>query len=261
MKTTGIALSASLCLLTSTSFALNPVLGIYTNMGAGVAYTPNVTATTNTVSCKDKIECLNLQPASVTLNYKLLGNVFGGIGYQWEKFRAEFEVLGSSNKIKTIDIGLANGSTVTLEDSAASGDIITFSGNTYLIAGLLNGYYQFYTPGQTSSWVPYVGVGVGFGSVSTSANLDCNPTNLPNPPVTPTLCNGEIPGAKVTNSGSTAVGQIMLGTSYFMDDYSTIFLDYRYITSGSIKPLNTSYKVQTFNIGFNFAMDNFLENA
>jgi len=261
MKLTKLTAALILSQAVSTSaFAVtSPVYGWYVGLGGGVSYTPNITINHVTLSCTSADPaCLALQNNKVKLDYKLLGNVFGSIGYKQEKYRVEAEIFGTGNKLKNIFIRDPSGNYLKLNNSSASGDPITFKGQTTLIGVLANGYYDFYKPGQESNWVPYVGLGIGFGSANTSVNLNCNPTNWTNPPAN---CNGEIPGAKISSTESTVVGQVAAGASYYMDSYSTIFLDYRFITTGSLRALDTRYQVQTINFGFNFALDNFFDNT
>lgn len=249
-----------LSLLSSSLYALNPVMGIYTHIGGGVGYTPNVTTTnskfTLTTGAPDPI---------IKLDNKILVDGFLGFGYRQENYRLELEVLGAGNNLKNIYI-TTNGSTLKLNDSSASGDKITFEGKTYLIGVMANAYYQFFQTGQQSPWMPYLGGGIGYGRVKTRLNLVCNPNNS-NANYSYATCNSsssdnsEIPGTKVSTSASTAVGQIIAGASYFMDDYSTISIDYRFTTTGNLKALDARYQMQTLNLSFNFAMDNFFNNV
>lgn len=257
MKLKGIICGLSSLLLTTPGYAINPVLGIYTDLGAGFNFTPNITITRPTVSCNiDDPSCVDIQTNKIKLDYKMLGQVFGGVGYRWTNFRVEGIIFGGGNKINKIRITTPNGDEHTLEDSSASGDKITFKGSTQLVAFMANGIFQYFR--DTSDWMPYAGLGIGFGSANTSISLQCNPTNFTNPP---TSCNGDIPGAKVSSSESTPVGEFIVGASYFMDDYSTIYFDYRFVTTGSLRALDTRYQIHTFNIGFNFAMHNFFGNT
>jgi opacity protein-like surface antigen len=81
-------------------------------------------------------------------------------------------------------------------------------GQTDLFYGLANGYYDF---DIGSRFVPYLGAGVGYGSI----NLDGTPSGL----------------ASVDDSDEVPLWQVSAGASYLLSDRMSLFGGYRYLSS------------------------------
>lgn len=249
LKTT--TLSATLLALPITLHALNPIQGWYGGLLVGGNYSPSISFLRtnpfpNTPNYGKQVK--------ETLSYSNLGDIGGDIGYRIENYRIEGEFVYNNIPYNGLNIGdifitgpNSSGGGGTSAPVFINGDITTgrlqFQGSTSLYAGFLNGYYDFFYPNYTDSFVPFIGGGVGYGLFQNWIQFLFNGNDLAN--------------ANVTKNSNAFVWQGIFGISYYLDDYSAFALDFRYI-SGSQTTLNTYFmtyhnvpQIYTLNLTFN----------
>jgi opacity protein-like surface antigen len=160
----------------------------------------------------------------------------GFAGYKFSNFRAEGELLYTSNSIfqkKT------NG--FVRESNFNLSQIDPLSGNINNFAVMVNGYYDIETGSQ---FKPFVGVGMGFSSASVTVKGE-----------------GTVVGQvqEETASASEFTYQFKIGTAYAISDSTDLYLQYRYLkgpstlragsASGGVDYNNSSFEFGT-RLGF-----------
>ena len=232
MKTL-IPLGIAGALFTSSSLAFNPVCGWYAGFIVGGSYAPDVDFTVTA-------HPFYTTPLRGEIDYRF---GFGGgaqLGYRvYEHFRVEAQALYYSNEFSKLTI---NGEVVPRHGSHAPPGL-SMHGRSNLMGGFINAYYEFMSQcDDDNRMVPYIGLGIGYTSLKNSVvfyfdDLRLIPTDVSS-----------------TQSGPGAQG--IIGFSYFLDDYTTASLDYRYIATNSITDFNNSrYALHTLNLTMNFAFD------
>lgn len=228
MKHCARAVALGTFLLNTATFAANPAPGLYAGIMGGGSYSPRL-----------NFAIVNPFTGVYTpgkLGYKAGGNGGGQLGYRICKFRLEGEV--NFNYIPFDKLTISN--FYIRNNVPVYG--VGMKGETQFIAGLFNAYYEMYQPdGSIYGLVPYVGVGVGFANVQSRAKFYFNQVL--------------IAGSQEKDSNSTAIAQAILGASYFLDDFTTVGLDVRYIGSRRINVLNERLQVLTLNVILNFSFD------
>lgn len=227
----GTIATVSSLLLVSHSVAamnLNPVKKWYVGFTGGASFLPSVTAS--------KKESIPLFDKTFTENYSLSYNPGGGgsieLGYRCNKFRFELEGLFNYNAFHQITMGKY---TFTSGKDAN----LSFNGDTYYPAGFFNILYELYAEGTNkTNWAPYVGVGVGYGGIYNVFNLTYQGSTF----------------YTYSKHHSVLMGQAIAGLGYFMDDYTFVGLDYRYVGSQKYGDLNLTLKDNTVNVSFTFAL-------
>ncbi|WP_165475038.1 outer membrane protein [Legionella yabuuchiae] len=234
MKQYGLISAVALSLGLSTTYAANPMNGLYGGIILGGSYAPkgtinfNAPLTPNTTSCSSSASCA---PASGTLAYSGYGNIGGQIGGRYNHFRVELEPVVNYNPYQKITIG------TTTFTSPKSSTALRLEGSTTTIALMINAFYDFYTAHSQSDFVPYLGAGIGYANVDNSMRFYCN--------------NVTIPCTKISESTHSAVVQGIVGAAYFMDDFTWFGLDYRYITTQKVNVMTSRVEVHTINLSFN----------
>ena len=233
-----LGLLASLALSNSV-FAVNPVQGFYGGLMAEGSRGPG----NNIIDFHHD----NMM-FSGTVNYSSIGGGGGGvIGYKIRNFRIEAEALYNRVSYDSLTVGSCTFVTPTIitpkgqcpQDIQKDG--LGFNGSTSAVYGMLNGYYDFVTYGGDSNVVPYVGLGIGKSRVKNSSNFINTKTKASK-------------GHSDTTSSSAAQG--ILGVSYYLDDYTWAGMDYRYLTTNSLKSFaNSRYAINSLNFNVNFAFD------
>lgn len=221
MKATNVGLIASL-LVTCSASALNPPTGWYGGLGLGVSQAPDIQ--------------FNLGSTPGTLTHTVLGKTGGQIGYRKNHFRVEGEVFYNNNAYSHLTIGdrtfpnsNSNASTSNSfrENSNSDPSLIAFNGYTNTYALMLNGFFDFYSPGETKGLVPYVGLGVGYAHVENNLNFvsSSSSANI----------------ANVYEATNDMAGQVIAGLSYYLTDSFSFSLDGRYFSSlqsnNTLKPV------------------------
>lgn len=232
-----------LLLINSVSYALNPVQGWYAGVFLGVSNQPNTQFTLNTPIVTPKVTI----PTDITgtIKHSVLGSVGGEVGYRCNNFRVEAEVLYNNNPYKTLTI---NGFTVK---SPSSSSTLRMKGAVNSGAILANGFYDIYTPNEDgwSQIVPYVGGGLGYAYVQNNIEFYYNDVLLK--------------AGDITEGRGAAAGQGIVGVSYFLDDFTTLGIDFRYLTTAIVKhsflrgneAFNSRFTLYSINLLFNGAFD------
>ena len=220
---------STLFLVSWSACAVNPVPGFYAGIMLGVNYSPSISLDfpypeTNVVT-------------SGTAFYSILGNIAGQAGYRCNHLRVEGELFYNNNPIRSLELGTTTFNSVSKYSSSEAVKAQTNTG-----AFMINAFYDFYTPGQTVYFSPYVGLGIGYAYVNTTTKFYDN--------------SYYIPGTNITESGAAPGGQVILGLGYFLDDFTTVGLDLRYFsTKGPVATFNSRMQIATVNITINGSFD------
>lgn len=227
---TTIATVSGLLLVSQSTAAmnLNPVKGWYVGGTGDASFLSGGTATKTTT--------IPLFDATFTQDYALNYQPGGGgsieLGYRCNKFRFEAEGMFNYNAYHQIRVGKY---TFTSGKDAN----LSFSGETYYPAGFFNVLYELYAEGTNkTNFAPYAGAGIGYGGIYNVFNL---------------TYQGSTFYTYKKNHG-VLMGQLIAGLGYFMDDYTFVGIDYRYIGSQKYGELNLSLKDNTVNVGFTCAL-------
>lgn len=238
-----------LSLLSTQVMAVNPVTGWYGGFMVTASYTPSfeLTAANPNAIYIPPIPSLNL-PVNIPsseIDYRAAGGGAGGqLGYRFNPcWRLEGEFLFNVNEYSSISFG--NRLTINrYSDSQPNG--LNQNGRTNLYVGMINAYYDFVSSDPESYLVPYVGIGLGYAQVENRITFNAFEQEI---------------GPRIDLSTSGFAGQIILGFSYFLDDFTTANLDYRFLTTNNLSNENVLYsydrrfEYQTLNFSMNFAFD------
>lgn len=245
-------------LASSTAFSATPEDGWYAGLMGELSYAPSLDFRLSSTSFYNINTFLTflgypplLSPAG-EVKYSHVGGGGGGqVGYRYCGFRFEGELLFNTSSYDKLSIG---GYSLTDNTNAALAfpfSNLTINGSTTLGAGLFNIYYDFYDMnGDDISWVPYVGLGIGYGYVQNKLSLDYNTTPTATTVVSTTLVDFK-------ENTSTPVGQAILGISYLFNDSFSMGLDYRYLTTREISGFNERLTLHTLNLNFNYWFDTY----
>ena len=218
-------------LLSQVSFGLNPEPGVYAGVLLGPSWAPSIT--------------LKTTPA-FELNYQVMGQIGAQVGYRWDKVRAEAEFFYNSNPYSNI---VFNNVTYTTNKTTDN----FFTGQTNLMFGMFNLYYDLLPPPNTdSSFAPFVGIGAGYGSSQNTLAI--------------TLNGEQITPSSLGRSHTTYGGQVIGGLLGFLDDFSYFILDIRYFSTtnytqnitfqnGSTQDISYKNQIVSVNLSFNRALD------
>jgi opacity protein-like surface antigen len=244
----GLALSSSV-------FGANPIQGWYGNLIAGVTHGPSSYSRTFTGNAP------NIGPIAVTgtVNNSFVGGGVGmGVGYRIQQFRIEAQAFYSYIHSESLTIGnctLVSPSLETPIGGAACPPNAGFNGSSSLFYGMINGFYDFYIS-EDSDLSPYLGLGIGGANQKNGVNF-VNTTTLQS-----------IGGNTKSNSPAA---QFIVGLNYFIDDYATIGMDFRYLSTSNLKNQNSTtpnvinafsgqtsdrYTMASLNFLINFSFDN-----
>lgn len=222
-----------LMLASSSLFAVEPAMGWYAGFMLGPSYSPSTD-----ITIQNPPFFLAPAPIVADVSYSILGNFGGQFGYRCNKFRYEGELVYNRNNVKEIT---AAGLTLNTDPNIFGTSI---NGNTSTAAAFFNAYYEFYDEDYAeTTFVPYVGLGIGYANVKNSLTI-----------TTPGLLGTQI-DFKNSVSGSAPVGQAILGINYFFNDNISLGSDLRYMKSKSINAFNSSISVGTWNFLMNFSFD------
>jgi opacity protein-like surface antigen len=217
-----------LTLITTQTFATNPIPGWYGGLEFGGSL-----ANKSTVTLYNP---LFAPPNSSALSYGFGGHGGFQLGYRMNHFRLEGELDYNYNPLSKLTV---NGVVIPKKNNTA---LISFEGNQRLISGLFNAYYDFSSNDDEMSFIPYIGLGLGYSQVQHKVNTYTAGALLPISSVD-------------TVKTSQPVGQVIVGGNYFLDDFTSFGLDYRYMSTNTNKTNHIKTQVQSINIVFNFAFD------
>lgn len=233
--------------LAGNAFAADPANGWYLGGFGGASFAPSVnfdfqfpflTAPSTVIPTVITLTGFTLPtgriPGKVT--YNVLAN--GGIelGYRCNHFRYEAEFMYVDNTYKDLTIGRVEFPGYT---SYLTG--FGFKGNTAMYAGLFNLYYDFFSEDYETSFMPYVGLGIGYGNVQNTLSYYFSQIEF-------------FTDKKSTN---VPVGQIILGISYLFGDDAqwTLGTDFRYMITNKLQNFNQRFSVVTWNFVLNYTFD------
>jgi len=243
--------------LTNSAYALNPVQGWYGGIFIGGSYSPaidfSVVDFTQFFSTTTPLpsSAIPLTKVSGSLKYSGFGNIGGQFGYRMDQFRLEGEFVYNSSPYHEITIG-----DYTFV-AKKSGKGFRYNGNTNTAALFFNGFWDIYCLWPQSNAVPYLGLGIGYSNIQDTFKLYYEGTQVTNGKTTHKTQLLD----KQTSSANLAIGQAIAGLSYFMDDYTTFGLDFRYFQTTKktyTNPLinvNTSASSASINLIFNGMFD------
>ena len=219
----------ALLLTNGTAFALHPVQGWYGGILLGANYTPSTNFTLAT-----PIEGLAARGA---LNYGLMGEIGGQFGYRFSKYRLEGQFFYNNSPYKSLEL---NGVTIFAPSINTTGYRV--EGSTDTGAVMFNGYYDFFGNDTSKSLIPYLGLGVGYAYASNNFKLYYQEI--------------AIDAAQIKAHTTSPAGQVILGASYFLDDFTFFSLDGRYFTTASKSNLlDARVQVYSLNLSFNGAFN------
>lgn len=211
------------------SHALNPPRGWY----GGVFLGPTMT---NKMTYPFKNPLTDTTDTG-SMKYNVLGEIGVDLGYRINKFRAEGEFFYNASPYDELQIGTlviphtsGNGATATTPVIPSD---LGMKGHTYTSALLLNGYYDFFLSGENSTWVPYVGLGIGYAHIVNNIKFYENDAPL---------------GGSMTSSQiNKPAAQAILGVNYFVDDFATFGIDFRYFATQKIENFESGLKITSVN--------------
>jgi len=211
--------------------ALNVEEGLYAGLLLGGSWAPAIT--------------LKSTP-SFELNYNVMGQIAGQMGYRWDKVRAEAEFFYNSNTYSNV---VFNGVTYSANKTTEN----FYTGQTNLMFGMFNLYYDLLPPPDTdSNFAPFVGIGAGYGNSQNTLAI--------------TLNSVQITPSNLGRSHTSYGGQVMGGVLAFLDDFSYFMIDVRYFTTpnytqditflnGSTQQISYKNQIISVNLTFNGALD------
>lgn len=228
----------ALLLTNASAYALNPVQGWYGGILLGINYTPSTNFVIPATFTSILTPIVVPADGTATLKYGTMGQIAGQVGYRCGKYRVEAQLGYNNSPVKSLTI---DDTTITIP---SNNKYFTSSANTNTGYGMINGYYDFLPTDPNSNIAPFLGLGIGYASTTNEVNVAFWYNNF------------NFQTLNVSEKTTSPAGQIMLGTSYFMDDFSTLALDLRYFTTSTKATVtNARVEVVSLNITFNGAFD------
>lgn len=281
----------------SCSFAAVPVDGWYggLNLGGNMMNKFSIVA-------DDPFNPL-FNSVSATVKHSIGGNGGGQIGYRLCNFRFEGQLFLAYTPYNELDIAglkikkgsstikvsdtvyytnpgstttVTSGTTTTTTSTGGASGSSTInttipnpkpnmSGQTIMGAAFFNVYYDFWDEDNDPSFIPYVGLGIGYATVRNSLkySFPFDGTTYGSyygttPFIPGSMINGRFVAAesyKYRINTSSPLGQGILGLSYYMSDYTSFGLDYRYILTAVSSKLGSRVNLNTLNLNVNFSFD------
>lgn len=231
MRNKGLFLSAACLAISSTAMAFEPVQGWYGGI-IGELSRPSTLNFTTTVP--------PITTATGKLSYRIGGGAGVLLGYRMEPWRFEGEILFNYNNYSKLTLG--NLELKRYNSSTSSTTPYSMKGKTYMIAGMLNAFYDLYQvqASQDSQIIPYIGLGIGFAQIHNKLEI---------------YNYGTLLGTALSTSNSEGAVQVILGAQYFADDFTSVGLDYRYLTTKKVGNTNQRFNINSLNLSLNFAFD------
>ncbi len=190
--------------------------GVYISLFGGVASTPEVTGSVGS-SATGKVRYHRLFSGTSADNLPFHFGV--GLGYKNGPFR--YEAVFQFMRSKYLDL--------TTGGSKVSG----FSGDTQVVAGMANLFYDFDQFHTDSGWVMYLGGGAGYADVENEAKFSTASLNTS------------------ASQGLFAL-QGIAGMGYHFCQEATMFFDYRYFfTPSKVDFTGKRYQNHLFTVGLN----------
>ena len=206
----------TLLLCSSAAYSLNPIPGLYAGLIVGGSKAPDINFNVIT-----PIQDLSGQGQDLSgqgvITYSVLGNIGGQVGYRINQLRVEGGFIYNNNSYSHMEVGGINIPNSNSLQTSSTSNPFTFSGYTNTYAVMFNGIYDVYIPNYTDNVVPYVGLGVGYEHVENNLIIYNNGATTPNSVI-----------SRYTNNFA---GQAIVGLSYFVTDYTSWSLDFRYLSA------------------------------
>lgn len=228
-------------MVSSAAQAVNPVEGGYFGIMGGVGYMPGNSKFTTPYPISNPYPIPNPVPTQFgpvvpgQLSYQVMGGGGLELGYRLACWRLEFQPYIDVNYYKQYNV---NG---IIFKSPKNSSYVRVKGYTDLIAGFVNAYYDFLSPNTDKNFGAYLGLGVGVGRVQNNVAFYNN--------------NVLISGTSFSTVQTSGVAQGIIGYEYWMDDFTMLGIDYRYITSRKINSLGKALQLDTLNLNLTFAFD------
>ncbi|EEZ97050.1 outer membrane beta-barrel protein [Legionella longbeachae] len=237
-----------LSFLSNSAFSAEPVQGFYFGLLGQISHAPNpdLTFTINNVPYTGQV---TLGPVG--------GGVGTSIGYKIHNFRLEAEFLYNINNYGELQVGTCTliSPTVVGPEGVCPAYIqdngLGFNGNTMGFYGLFNAFYDFTSSNPDVNFVPYLGLGLGAALIRNQGNIES------------TEYSGIVPAIQFTSNNSQGgfALQGIVGFNYYLDDFTTMGLDFRYVSTMMSNNNNNSsssssqFGISTINLVFNFALE------
>lgn len=236
----------------SSVFCLDPVQGLYLGVQAGISHgSPNPPVNFTYLG--------NTYSSTATLGPAGGGGGFS-LGYRMNNVRVEGEFLFNINSYGQLTLGsctLLSPSVVGPRGTCPNTFTgIGFNGNTVGLYGMFNVFYDFMSSDTTKTFFPYIGLGLGGAIIKNTAKFGPSEGST----ATPVFFN-------VTSSKGGLAGQGILGFGYYLDDFATLGLDFRYTSTfstnsnktststSSTSKTNSQFAIATINLTATFALE------
>lgn len=216
------------------AFALEPIQGFYVGAIGTGSYTNSISITGPGINLSTNPPITTNDARSGKLKYSFGGGGGGQLGYRYEEFRIEAEGLFNYSPDDTLTLdGTKFGKYKSSKIALTNG--FTFNGHTILAAGLVNLFYDVYM-GTDCYIVPYIGVGVGYAYLHNTMQLFYN--------------NNPITNSHYTDSQNLLAAQGIIGLNYFLDDFTFVGLDFRYLGTQSASIVTSNVQLSSFRYQF-----------
>ncbi|QMT61173.1 outer membrane beta-barrel protein [Legionella sp. PC997] len=243
----------------SRAFCYEPVQGLYLGLLGQVSHATNL----------DLDFSLTQLPSLGTVGAVQLGPVGGGLGaslgYKIQNFRLEGEFLFNINNYGQLTAGSCTliSPAVLGPEGTCPAEVVDvglgFNGYTIGLYGFFNAFYDFLSSDPNVNFVPYLGVGVGGADILNHAVFQSNEQCIALGTCSP-IVNESF---DTSHFGFAAQG--IIGFNYYIDDFTTIGLDFRYVStfnfsnnnnsSSTTNSSNNSFGISTINLTGNFALE------
>lgn len=234
-------------LLNSAAFAVNPQQGFY----MGILGEISATTPRNHIVTFREIPDPTLWVGTVE-NNRISGGGGAMLGYRYNQFRAEGEFLYNWTGSNTVNVSNCTllSPVVTTPRGVCPQDHfqannLGFNGSIAAMFGMANFYWDFINyESDNGSFFPYVGLGLGYAQVTARGNFVRNYYAIN------TSSHG------TSSKYSSTAGQGILGVGMLLDDFSWAGMDYRYLTTNTLKSFdNKRYAVNSLNFSVSFSFD------
>ncbi len=232
--------------ISTSAYTADPVEGFYFGVLGGISHSPNtqLNFTINNTAYNGEV---TLEPVG--------GGGGFSLGYKINRFRLEGEFFFNINNYDTLRVNsctLVSPNVLSPEGTCPAfitDNGLGFKGSTMDFYGLFNVFYDFLSSDPNVNFFPYVGLGLGGAIVKNNGQVQNNKF----------FADGYTPivvSKGFSNSGFA--GQGIVGISSYVDDFTTLGVDFRYLStfnSGNGNRVNTPNWVATINFTANFALD------
>ncbi|CAM2937580.1 outer membrane beta-barrel protein [Legionella worsleiensis] len=233
-------------LISSSAFAVNPQQGFYFGLLGEISTGPATH------------EIAFVEPSDPTVWVGRVNNtrVGGGggmmLGYRYHQFRVEGEFLYNWNGSGSVDIDdctllspVVQTPTGICPQDHFQANSLGFNGSVATMYGLANIYWDFIDYESNNTGVfPYAGLGIGYARVTSRGNFTRNYYTL------------DVSSNGSSRSFTSEAAQGIVGVGLFMDDFTWAGMDYRYLTTNTLKDYgNKRYAINSLNFTITSSFD------